>query len=134
MRAVRSKDTGPELQVRSIVHRLGYRFRLHRAELAGKPDLVLPRLRKVIFVHGCFWHGHDCKRVAREPMSNRDYWSEKIRTNKLRDCANIASLNSQGWDCLVVWECELKDPDSIESVIQQFLQTRGADNGSSMRP
>lgn len=108
MRAVKSKDTGPELMVRRAVHALGMRFRLHRKDLPGCPDLVLPRHRTVIFVHGCFWHGHSCKRGARMPATNADYWREKIQRNEARDEDNARRLREAGWDVITVWECETK--------------------------
>lgn len=120
MRAIRSKNTGPELAVRSLAHRLGYRFRLHRKNLPGTPDLVFVSRRKVIFVHGCFWHGHDCKR-ARIPTANREFWVEKIAKNQGRDEASLTALASAGWKALVLWQCELKDADGIEARMRQFL-------------
>jgi len=107
MRAVRSKDTKPELAVRRLLHALGYRYRLHAKGLPGSPDLVFLRRRKVIFVHGCFWHGHDCKRGARRPKSNSDYWQAKIARNKARDAQSVDSLKREGWESMTVWECEL---------------------------
>jgi len=108
MSRVREKNTSPEFKVRSLVHRLGYRFRLHRKDLPGKPDLVFPSRKKIIFVHGCFWHGHDCARGNRSPKTNTEYWVEKIRRNTERDACHQAELKAIGWDVLVVWECELK--------------------------
>jgi DNA mismatch endonuclease, patch repair protein len=105
MRAVKGRDTGPELAVRSLAHRLGYRFRVHRADLPGKPDLVFPRLRRVIFVHGCFWHGHNCARGARVPKRHRAYWVAKIARNKARDDKTVKNLENLGWKSLIVWEC-----------------------------
>lgn len=121
MRAVKSKDTKPELLVRKLIHRLGYRYRLHRKELPGNPDLVFARRRKVIFVHGCFWHGHDCKRGSRAPKENAEYWRGKINRNKERDLRHENVLRDAGWGILIIWECELKDLDSLESRIQLFL-------------
>jgi DNA mismatch endonuclease, patch repair protein len=109
MQAVKDKDTGPELTIRRLVHRMGYRFRLHRKDLPGKPDLVFPRLRKVLFVHGCFWHGHDCARGARTPKTNRAYWLRKISRNRARDLKNLKKLTSAGWKFFIVWECQLKE-------------------------
>jgi DNA mismatch endonuclease (patch repair protein) len=126
MRKIKSKGTKPELLVRRIAHRLGYRFRLHRADLAGKPDLVFPRLRKVIFVHGCFWHQHSsetCKR-AHSPRSNLDYWKKKLQRNVARDEAARAELGKVGWETLVLWECELKDVAELENRIIDFLGNR----------
>lgn len=120
MRAIRSTGMKPELAVRSLVHRLGYRFRLHRKDLPGKPDLVFGPRRKVIFVHGCFWHCHSCK-VAHDPQSNRSYWGPKLERNRLRDEKNLDALKEAGWQCLVVWECELKNPADMAARIIQFL-------------
>jgi DNA mismatch endonuclease (patch repair protein) len=109
MRAVKSKDTTPEMIVRRLVHRLGYRYRLHRPNLPGKPDLTFPGRRKVVFIHGCFWHGHDCARRARVPKNNRNYWTAKIARNKARDADNYGLLRDMGWSVLTIWECEAKD-------------------------
>jgi DNA mismatch endonuclease (patch repair protein) len=108
MRSVKSRDTKPEMAVRRFVHRLGYRFRLHRKSLPGSPDLVFPRLRKVVFVHGCFWHGHACARGNRMPKNNRDYWIAKITGNRERDERNRAQLEAQGWEVCIAWECQIK--------------------------
>ena len=121
MQAVKSRDTGPEMLVRRFVHSLGYRYRLHRADLPGKPDLTFPRLRKIIFVHGCFWHGHDCARGARAPKENAEYWRQKIERNRERDKQHIAALQIMGWTILVVWECQLKDRAMIDDRIIRFL-------------
>jgi len=106
MRKVRGKDTTPELVVRSLVHRMGYRFRLHRKDLPGSPDLVLPRRDKVIFVHGCFWHRHRCRRGRSMPASRVDYWTRKFERNVARDRRNRRKLRRMGYDVLVVWECQ----------------------------
>lgn len=106
MRAIKSTDTNPELVVRRLVHSLGYRYRLHRKDLPGKPDLVFGPRRKVIFVHGCFWHGHDCRRGFRTPGENPQYWTGKIGRNVERDAVNQAKLMEAGWKILTVWECE----------------------------
>jgi len=121
MRAVKSGDTAPEMLVRSLAHRMGYRFRLHRKDLPGKPDLVFPRLRKAIFVHGCFWHGHDCARGARVPKANRDYWIRKIARNRERDMKHLEELSEAGWKSLVIWECELSERHS-SAQIKRFLR------------
>jgi len=121
MRAVKATNTAPEMAVRRIAHGLGYRFRLHRQDLPGKPDLVFPRLRKIIFVHGCFWHGHDCARGARPPKANAEYWSAKIARNMARDLAHAAALKKGGWRSAVVWECELKDLAKVTKRIARFL-------------
>jgi DNA mismatch endonuclease, patch repair protein len=109
MARVKGKDTSPELKVRRLLHRLGARFRLHRKDLPGAPDIVLPRRRLAIFVHGCFWHGHDCARGARVPKQNRDYWLGKVGRNRERDMQNRAALEALGWRVETIWECELKD-------------------------
>lgn len=121
MRAVRDRDTKPEMVVRKLVHGMGYRYRLHRKGLPGKPDLVFPARRKAIFVHGCWWHGHDCKRGAREPASNRDYWLPKLQRNRARDARNEAKLHELGWETLTIWECRIKDRAKLESAIRDFL-------------
>lgn len=122
MRAVKGTDTAPEITVRSLVHQMGYRFRLHRKDLPGKPDLVFPRLRKVVFVHGCFWHGHDCARGNRAPKSNAVYWRTKITRNSARDSANALALEAEGWRVAVIWECELKRPAQVRKLLSRFLR------------
>jgi DNA mismatch endonuclease (patch repair protein) len=124
MRTVKGQDTGPELAIRRLIHSMGYRFRLHRADLPGKPDLVFPRLRKVIFVHGCFWHGHSCARGDRLPVNNRDYWTRKIARNKERDKKTPLALRALGWKSLQVWECELRDVSSLKKRLKSFLGAR----------
>ena len=128
MRAIRSKDTEPEMAVRSVVHGLGYRFRLHRQDLPGTPDLVFPARRKVIFVHGCFWHSHACK-TGLIPKSNRDFWLPKLRRNKMRDRRNLEVLAQQGWDALVIWQCELKNSSAVSRRVRQFLGPNGSPRG-----
>ena len=122
MSRIRSKDTLPELAVRSILHRCGYRFRLHREDLPGRPDIVLPRHHKIILVHGCFWHGHTC-RLASKPKSNEDYWSLKIQTNRARDSRNLAALVSQDWKVLELWECDIRKVDGLEQTLQEFMRS-----------
>lgn len=122
MQAVKSKDTGPELAVRGLAHRMGYRYRLHRKDLPGKPDLVFPKLHKVVFVHGCFWHGHTCARGARVPIQNRDYWTKKITRNKERDRKARRALASLGWQVLVLWECEIKDRERTGRQLRTYLE------------
>lgn len=122
MRAVKSSDTAPEIAVRRAAHALGLRFRLRRAELPGKPDLVFPSRKTVVFVHGCFWHGHDCPRGARIPASNRDYWLAKIGRNMARDKATLASLKKQGWKAHVVWECETRDREKLARLLARTLK------------
>jgi DNA mismatch endonuclease, patch repair protein len=124
MAAIRSKDTSPELAVRRLVHALGYRYRLHRRDLPGKPDLVFGPRRKVIFVHGCFWHRHPKSNChdARSPKSNTDYWGPKLQRNAARDARNIAALRAAGWRVLVIWDCETKDARRLTSVVRRFLE------------
>ena len=125
MRAVKGKDTKPELLVRRLVHRLGYRYRLHRKDLPGKPDLAFPGRRKAIFIHGCFWHGHDCRRGARVPKTNRDYWEAKIRRNQDRDARHLQELKRMGWGALTIWECQLRDLKSVTERVVAFLENNG---------
>ncbi len=121
MRAVKGRDTTPEMIVRRIVHAMGKRYRLHRADLPGKPDLTFPRLRKIIFVNGCFWHGHDCKRGDRQPKENADYWAKKISRNKERDAQTLEALKSLGWDVLIIWECQFKDRSALGGRLEHFF-------------
>lgn len=121
MRAVRGKDTKPELIVRRFLHKQGYRYRLHDNNLPGKPDLVFKKFKKVIFINGCFWHGHDCKRGARIPKTNTEYWKKKIENNIRRDRQNMEKLVELGWSYLVVWECELKNKNIIFDRLITFL-------------
>jgi len=121
MRAVRSKNTKPEIIVRKVAHRLGYRFRLHRRDLPGHPDLVFAARRKVIFVHGCFWHVHTgCKR-ATSPKANAAFWRAKLDRNVQRDADQLAALQDAGWEALVVWECETKNQHQLSATIRSFL-------------
>lgn len=122
MQAVRSKDTGAELLVRKLLYSLGYRFRLHRHDLPGKPDIVFPGRHKVILVHGCFWHHHACPRGKRLPKTNREYWLPKLRRNQLRDRRNIRQLQELGWQPLIVWECEAKSSKDLEAKLSGFLE------------
>ncbi|MCB9982116.1 MAG: DNA mismatch endonuclease Vsr [Rhodospirillales bacterium] len=124
MRAIRSTNTKPEMIVRKLVHSMGYRYRLHRKDLPGHPDLTFPALRKIIFVNGCFWHGHDCKRGARIPKTNRGYWLEKIARNKERDSNHNSNLAVLGWQVLTIWECEICDSDTLQSKIRSFLNSQ----------
>lgn len=133
MARVKSKGMKPEMRVRRLLHSLGYRYRLHRADLPGRPDLVFPSRRKIVFVNGCFWHRHDgCPRV-RIPATNRDYWLAKLERNHARDTRNIALLQEQGWDVLTLWECQLRDlPTATEQVIA-FLGSPGANRQQSAK-
>jgi len=121
MRRVKGKDTGPERQVRRLIWGLGARYRLHRADLPGKPDIVLAGRRLAIFVHGCFWHGHDCARGARVPKANRDYWTAKVGRNRARDVAAGAALEAKGWRVETIWECDLKDRDALAARVRGLL-------------
>lgn len=121
MRAVKSKDSQAELSVRRLLHRAGFRYRLHVAALPGKPDLVFPARKKAIFIHGCFWHLHKHCRAARRPSSNIEYWESKLKRNAERDRENRKKLKALGWKTLVVWECEIKNPDAVFSALTHFL-------------
>ena len=109
MARVRAANTRPEMAVRRVVHGLGYRFRLHRRDLPGTPDLVLPRHRTVVFVHGCFWHQHDCRRGRKQPESNREYWGPKLARNVERDGEACAALKGLGWRVITIWECQVRE-------------------------
>ncbi|HWE06984.1 MAG TPA: DNA mismatch endonuclease Vsr [Rhizomicrobium sp.] len=122
MKRVRSKDTQPEMAVRSMVHRMGFRYALHRRDLPGNPDMVFPSRQRIIFVHGCFWHGHSCRSGRNRPASNTDYWIAKLNRNVARDSSNRRRLRSLGWRMLVVWECELKDPERLRARIARFFE------------
>ena len=123
MACIRSKHTEPELIVRRIVYSLGYRYRLHRPDLPGKPDLAFPGRRKVIFVHGCFWHQHQNSRctISHKPRSNTAYWNPKLERNQTRDREHYRALRAAGWDVLVVWECEMRDND-LPHRLAEFLE------------
>lgn len=122
MRRVKGKDTTPEMVVRGALTRLGARYRLHRADLPGKPDIVMPGRRLALFVHGCFWHGHDCARGARVPKQNRDYWVAKVDRNRARDGKSRAALEAGGWRVETIWECELKDAEALEARLAGLLR------------
>lgn len=122
MALVRSKDTQPELIVRKIARSCGYRFRLNVPDLPGKPDLVFPKRNKAIFVHGCFWHGHNCRRGRNRPQSNTGYWRSKLLRNKGRDQENRRLLRQMGWKLLVVWECQLGNLERLRSRIKKFIE------------
>lgn len=121
MSAIRGKNTKPEMVVRRFLHGRGYRYRIHRKDLAGKPDIVIPRLRVCIFVHGCFWHRHPGCPYATNPKTRPEFWNEKFQKNVARDLANIDLLEVAGWNVLVVWECQLKkDPDTLDQLDQKL--------------
>jgi DNA mismatch endonuclease (patch repair protein) len=121
MRRVKGRDTTPEMVVRRALTRLGARYRLHRKDLPGAPDVVLPGRRLAIFVHGCFWHGHDCARGARVPKQNRDYWTAKVARNRARDATVRAELQTAGWRVETLWECELKDAAALSARLAALL-------------
>jgi len=121
MARIRRVDTKPEKAVRKLVHSMGFRYRLHRSDLPGTPDLVLPRHRKVIFVHGCFWHRHHCRDGTKLPKSKKEYWTAKFVRNRERDKVTLANLERLGWDALVVWECELRDRTTLSRKVRHFL-------------
>lgn len=121
MSRIKSKNTKPELKVRSLLHKLGYRFRLHRKDLPGKPDIVLPKYKAVILVNGCFWHRHPRCKKAYTPKENVDFWEEKFNKNISRDKKNLELLKKYGWDVFIVWECETGSRSSIEKALEGFL-------------
>ncbi len=125
MAKVRSKDTGPELLVRRVAHRLGLRFRLHYKDLPGRPDLVLPRRRLAIFVHGCFWHRHEGCARASLPTTRRDFWERKFATTLERDARQRAELERRGWRVLVLWECKLRDTAALEARLLDAANVSG---------
>lgn len=122
MRRIRSVDMRPELAVRSLVHKLGYRFRLHGKDLPGKPDIVFAPRRKVIFVHGCFWHSHGCK-LSHTPKSNSSYWGPKLERNRARDQKNYEALIAADWKALVIWECEITNLTKLQRRLIKFLDS-----------
>jgi DNA mismatch endonuclease (patch repair protein) len=125
MAAIRGKDTAPELAIRRILHSMGMRFRLHRKDLPGSPDIVLPRHRTVVFVHGCFWHRHEGCRYTTTPKTRQEFWLAKFESNVFRDRRNQANLEQLGWRVLVVWECELRKPEALRRRIAEAFQPFG---------
>jgi DNA mismatch endonuclease (patch repair protein) len=121
MRSVGTKNTGPEMIVRQLLHAEGYRFSLHRRDLPGSPDIVLPKYSKIVFVHGCFWHGHGCAK-GQLPKSRTGYWGQKIEMNKARDKKRLAALRRMGWSVKVVWQCQTKNPDQLQTSLRRFVQ------------
>lgn len=117
MAAIKGKNTKPEVRVRSLLHSLGYRFRLHRKDLPGKPDIVLPKHRTAIFVHGCFWHSHDCRWGSVVPKTRPDFWAEKRRGNVDRDTKNAEALRASGWKVISVWECETRTEQELRKAL-----------------
>lgn len=121
MSRVRGRDTKPEMRVRRLVHEMGFRYRLHRRDLPGTPDMTFPGKRKVIFVHGCFWHRHKGCKLARMPKSRLDFWGPKLEGNRRRDLENQRKLRERGWEPMVIWECELRDKAALAERIGKFL-------------
>jgi len=130
MRMIRKTDTKPELVVRKLAHAMGYRYRLHRRDLPGTPDIVFPSRRKVIFVHGCFWHRHDCALGRKHPAANPDYWTPKLARNAARDIEGQQRLTQLGWQFLIIWECEVGDAAALAARIRAFLGPSPARRGA----
>src|SRR5215216_2136768 len=122
MSRIRGRNTKPELIVRKLVHSMGFRYRLHKRELPGCPDLVFSARRKVIFVHGCFWHLHENCRQYRYPQSRLDFWDSKLQENRRRDDAAQVALKQMGWQCLVIWECQLRNKEALRETIREFME------------
>ena len=120
MQSIKGRDTGPEMAVRRLLHRAGYRYRLHVKKLAGSPDIVFPGRRKIVFVHGCYWHGHGCRK-GQLPKSKLEFWGGKIEANRARDARKEGELRAAGWDVLTVWQCEIADSAALASRLQEFL-------------
>lgn len=123
MSRVKGKNSNPEMKLRKLIHGMGFRYRLHDRRLPGTPDLVFKSRRAVIFMHGCFWHRHKNCHLARLPKSKIDFWEEKLESNRVRDERNLASLRALGWSSLVVWECELKNPENVRQKVRYFLSS-----------
>jgi DNA mismatch endonuclease (patch repair protein) len=130
MASIRGRNTKPELVVRRLLHSLGYRYRVHLRVAGGRPDIAFPKRRKAIFVHGCFWHGHDVCRSGRLPATRVDYWRNKIETNRERDKRHLQALGDDGWQALVLWECEIAARDSLAGKLQKFLGPTKFGSGS----
>ena len=133
MGTIRGKNTKPELLVRRLAHSLGYRFRLHRGDLPGSPDIAFPKFRSVIFVHGCFWHRHNGCRFCTTPASNLSFWSEKFRRNVERDRQAEAALSSLGWRTMTIWECQTRDPTDLDATLKRYLKGCGERSGSKRK-
>jgi|SRR5579871_379727 len=121
MAAIKGRDTSPEIIVRRLVHSMGFRYRLHRSDLVGKPDLVFPKLKKVVFVNGCFWHVHSCRYGKVKPATNADFWSKKRLSNAKRDKKVTRSLRRDGWKVLTVWECQVRSAENLKASLRSFL-------------
>jgi DNA mismatch endonuclease (patch repair protein) len=129
MGRVKSKNTTPELVVRRLLHNAGFRYRLHNGKLPGKPDIVFASRRKVVFIHGCFWHRHANCALARTPKSRVEFWTEKLEGNRHRDQRNVEALQQMGWDVLIVWECEIKDTEALIRRLSAFLDVPSFERG-----
>jgi len=121
MGKVNGKNTKPELLVRSMLHKMGYRFRLYRRDLPGNPDIILPKFKKVIFVHGCFWHGHENCMRSKRPTTNREFWNDKLSKNISRDKKNTEKLHDKGWESLIIWTCETKNREHLKQKLEAFF-------------
>ena len=121
MSLIRNAGSSPEMKLRRLVHGMGFRYRLHAGDLPGRPDLVFPSRRAVIFMHGCFWHRHEGCKLARLPKSKLDFWKPKLESNRIRDLQKQQQLRDLGWRVLVVWECELADTDRVSALVREFL-------------
>jgi len=121
MSAIKSKNTKPEIAVRKLLHSMGYRFRLHRKDLPGSPDIVLPKYKTIIFVHGCFWHRHENCKYATTPKTRKEFWENKFNANKIRDQKKLKEIKNLGWKFIIIWECEARNIQSIEEKIKRFL-------------
>ena len=125
MSAIKSKNTKPEIAVRKLLHSMGYRFRLHRKDLPGSPDIVLPKYKTVIFVHGCFWHRHENCKYASTPKTRQEFWNKKFNENILRDKKNLEILSSLGWKIIIIWECEIRNKKiNLEQIIKNVIKKR----------
>ncbi len=128
MSRIGGKDTAPEMIVRRLLHGLGFRYRLHRRDLPGKPDIVFPGRSKAIFVHGCFWHAHGCA-IGRPPKSRPEYWGPKLAANQARDATVAVALAELGWEVLTIWQCETRKPETLKATALAFLEGRNSDSG-----
>jgi DNA mismatch endonuclease (patch repair protein) len=126
MAGVKGRDTAPELLARRVLHGMGYRFRIHVAGLPGRPDIVLPRHRKIVQVHGCFWHGHQGCPRSKRPATNREFWDSKLSANVRRDQRNLRKLRNLGWNVMIVWECRTKNLQSLEARLRRFMERKNS--------
>jgi DNA mismatch endonuclease (patch repair protein) len=134
MAAIRGRDTKPEVRVRSALHALGFRFRLHRKDLPGKPDIILPKHRTAIFVHGCFWHSHNCRYGRIEPATRSEFWSAKRAGTVERDARDAETLSKLGWRVLIIWECEMKDGEALTRLLRNSLNQQSSGGRMQQKP